>query len=329
MIFCSADASPVWRGSVHFSMDHEAVRPHGESLYLCLKFPIRTYSVSLRNRPMVVKNRTSREQSEGKTPGEITEKGSQAVPMRQDGAEPELKAIIILIDHLSPEDRDAVYRMPHLAVDLGGDLLQHIIHLHDENVKLQKLALIDDLTGLYNSRYFLIQLEAERARTRRTGFPFCLLMIDLDNFKLLNDGFGHLEGNRFLREVGRVLREQMRPTDIVCRYGGDEFTVIMPATRLFDSFRIAERLNTAIRRLSKPEGLLITGSIGIVEYSAESPWELDELIRLADAAMYNAKDSGKNKVSLYGGVENASAWSGEVRSDEKEALFGGASATTL
>ncbi len=145
-------------------------------------------------------------------------------------------------------------------------------------------------------------------------------MIDLDNFKLLNDNYGHVEGNRFLCEVGKVLHEQIRPTDIVSRYGGDEFTVIMPATRLFDSRRIAERLKTAIWRLPTPAGLNISASIGIVEYTTESSWGLDELIHRADAAMYDAKYRGKNRISLAGGNEEADMWLGEVSGEEKEAL---------
>lgn len=271
---------------------------------------------------MVAKEPASPEHFEGKTlAGILEEDGGVVLVPEHCSTEPQLKAVIILLDHLSLGDRDAVGLLPHRVVDLKEDLFQQIIRLHDENVHLRRLALVDDLTGLYNSRYFLSQLDAKRGRTQRTGFPFCLLMIDLENFKSLNDRYGHVEGNRFLREVGKVLREQIRPTDIVSRYSGDEFTVIMPATRLFDSRRTAERLKTAIWRLSKPAGLDISASIGISEYTAGSSSGLDELINRADAAMYHAKYTGKNKISLAGGNEKADMWLGEVSSEEKEALF--------
>lgn len=278
---------------------------------------------------MTTEDSTPVEYSRKGTLAAILEKGSAVALVPERCVEHTPKALIILLDHLSPEDKDVVDRMPHLVIDLDEDLIRKVIRLEDENVHLKELALIDDLTGLYNSRYFLIQLDTERARTRRTGFPCCLLMIDLDNFKALNDGFGHLEGNRLLREVGRTLREEVRPTDIVCRYGGDEFTVIMPATRLLDSMRIAERLKTAIWKLPKPEGLTVSASIGIVEYTPDSTWGLDELIRLADAAMYDAKNGGKNRVSSNGDAEKADAWSYEVNREEKEALFPGSATSAL
>lgn len=278
---------------------------------------------------MTTEDRTPVEDSRQRTLAGILEKGSAVARVPERCAEHPHKALIILLDHLSPEDKDVLDRMPHLVIDLDEDLIRKVIRLEDENVHLKELALIDDLTGLYNSRYFLIQLDTERARTRRTGFPCCLLMIDLDNFKALNDGFGHLEGNRLLREVGKTLRDEVRPTDIVCRYGGDEFTVIMPATRLLDSMRIAERLKTAIWKLPKPEGLAVSASIGIVEYTPDSTWGLDELIRLADAAMYDAKNGGKNRVSSNGDAEKVDAWSYEVNREEKEALFPGSATSAL
>jgi two-component system, cell cycle response regulator len=231
------------------------------------------------------------------------------------------KAAIMLLDHLSLRERETLDGMTHLVIDLEEDLLEQITRLHNENIHLRSLTLIDDLTGLYNSRYFFMQLDIEMARTRRTGLQCCLLMVDLDNFKLLNDTFGHLEGNRFLAAFGKTLREHVRPTDIVCRYGGDEFAIIMPATGMFDAMRTAKRLREGAWEMAKPAGLNISTSIGVAEYTASSSCGPDKFIRLADSAMYNAKRNGKNQVCSAGQTEGAHARSGQVDREEKEALF--------
>jgi diguanylate cyclase len=149
------------------------------------------------------------------------------------------------------------------------------------------------------------------------------MIIDLDNFKLLNDTLGHVEGDKFLREVGKVLRGNVRSTDMVCRYGGDEFTVIMPATELYPAVRIANRLKDAITNIPTPEGLVISSSIGIAEYKASSLYKIDEFVHVADSAMYDAKKNGKNKVSVSSEPEGVRAQLEAVTIEEKEALFKG------
>ncbi|MEO0249224.1 MAG: GGDEF domain-containing protein, partial [candidate division WOR-3 bacterium] len=153
------------------------------------------------------------------------------------------------------------------------------------------------------TRFFSMQLEIEIARTRRTGQPSSLMMIDLDNFKLLNDTLGHIQGNRFLMRASTTLREQLRPTDIVCRYGGDEFAVIMPATDLFDAVRIANRLQQALALIPLKRALPISASIGVAEYSASSRGGSDEFVHQADMALYKAKKNGKNQVFYEGKPE--------------------------
>ena len=152
------------------------------------------------------------------------------------------EAFIILAEGLSPEDREFLAGAADLVVDPSDDLPGRLARLARENRQLKSLSLSDDLTGLYNRRFFSLQLEIEMARSRRTGQPCCLMMIDFDNFKDINDRLGHDEGDRFLTQVGGLIREKLRPTDFVCRYGGDEFAVIMPATCLPDGAGIAARL---------------------------------------------------------------------------------------
>jgi diguanylate cyclase (GGDEF)-like protein len=232
-------------------------------------------------------------------------------------------AIIALTNNLSPHDKEIINNLQHLTIDLDDDLIKKIVELHDENIELKSLALIDSLTGLFNSRFFLKNLETEMARTKRTGLSCSLMIIDLDNFKLLNDTLGHVEGDKFLREVGKVLCGNVRATEMVCRYGGDEFTVIMPATELYPAIRIANRLKDAITNIPTPEGIVISSSIGIAEYRSSSLYKIDEFIHAADSAMYDAKKNGKNKVSVSSEPEGVRAQPEAVTVEEKEALVKG------
>jgi diguanylate cyclase (GGDEF)-like protein len=211
--------------------------------------------------------------------------------------------VITFVDELSAVDRESLQRRSHLVVGVYDDLLEKIAQLKKENASLRSLTLTDALTGLYNTRFFSMQLDIEIARTRRTGQPSSLMMIDLDNFKLLNDTLGHIQGNRFLMRASTTLREQLRPTDIVCRYGGDEFAVIMPATDLFDAVRIANRLQEALALIPLKRALPISASIGVAEYSAGSRGGSDEFVHQADMALYKAKKNGKNQVFYEGKPE--------------------------
>ncbi len=231
------------------------------------------------------------------------------------------RAMITLLDNLSAHDTEALHSMMHLVIDLEDDLVKRIAQLHDENNHLRSMAVIDNLTELYNHRFFSAQLKTEMARTRRTGLPCALLMIDLDNFKTLNDTLGHGEGNTFLSTIAKSIREHVRPTDTACRYGGDEFTVIMPDTTVNEASRIALRLKSAIEELSEPLNLDISASIGVAEYTVMSSWDIAEFIDAADSAMYDAKRKGKNRISIAGIADMYEPEAGLVSCDEKEALF--------
>jgi diguanylate cyclase (GGDEF)-like protein len=227
--------------------------------------------------------------------------------------------VITFIDELPDPDRDALLARAHLVMVPDDDLLEKVTQLKKENNHLRSLTLTDALTGLYNTRFFTMQLEIEIARTRRTGQPSSMMMIDLDNFKLLNDTMGHVHGNRFLLKTANTLREQLRPTDIVCRYGGDEFAVIMPATDLFDAARIATRLQQAIAEIPLKKLLPISASIGVAEYAAESKGGSDEFVHQADMALYKAKKNGKNQV-FYAGKPEKTVELDSVTKEERWSL---------
>jgi two-component system cell cycle response regulator len=206
------------------------------------------------------------------------------------------EAFILLADDLSDSERDALLQASDTVVDIHGDLIRKLAEAEKENKHLRSLSLTDDLTSLYNYRFFSKQLEIEIARTRRTGHPCSLMMIDLDNFKELNDTHGHVVGNNFLVEVARTIGQKLRPIDILCRYGGDEFAVIMPATGLFDAMRIGQRLREFLSKIPWKLDGAVSASIGLAEHRSDSKYEASEFINMADRALYKAKKNGKNRI---------------------------------
>ena len=257
---------------------------------------------------------------QGRTLAEIL-KGQEAAAFLFHSRRLKKKVVIALMDDFSPQDLEALDRFKPLMLDLEEDLLEKIIELQKENDQLQTLTLVDSLTGLYNNRFFTLQLEKEMARTRRTGLPCSLLMLDLDNFKALNDNLGHVEGNRFLIAVAVNLRENVRSNDTVCRYGGDEFVVLMPATGLYEASRIAGRLIRNVEEIAEPLALGVSLSGGLAEYTTMVSWDMQEFVRAADSALYEAKGQGKNRLVVKGRAVSALMETGLVSGEEKEALL--------
>jgi diguanylate cyclase (GGDEF)-like protein len=160
---------------------------------------------------------------------------------------------------------------------------------------IRQMAMTDSLTGVYNVRAFLDFMEREMERSRRYRRPISLIYLDLDNFKEINDTFGHQAGNSALEIVAGVLKTSVRLTDIVARLGGDEFAVLLPETAEEAARTIAERAREGMAREMKAKSWPLTFSVGVATCRKEL-CTVDELIRIADDLMYRVKRSGKNGI---------------------------------
>lgn len=159
----------------------------------------------------------------------------------------------------------------------------------------QEEAFTDHLTGIPNRRRFERHLDREIARWRRYGHSFCLLLMDIDNFKLVNDNHGHEAGDRVLVTVSKILQEGIRGIDMAARIGGEEFGIILTETDFARGLEVAERLRSSIREAETPSVGIITASFGVAECPSSGHTQ-GELQAAADAALYDAKRSGRDRV---------------------------------
>ncbi len=192
---------------------------------------------------------------------------------------------------------------------IGQELTARVNILLEKKKRLDKLrvryesvmnsAIMDWLTGLYNHGYMKHFLQLEIKRAQRHQYPVSLIMIDVDDFKVLNDTFGHAKGDSLLNEVGRILRNQIRDIDLAARYGGDEFVIVLPYSDLEGALAAAHRIQQAIEvhdfsNVIPQEKCSLSLSMGISAYPSKAD-SLDDLLRSADEMLYLAKEKGKNK----------------------------------
>jgi len=243
----------------------------------------------------------------------------------------------VAVDNLATQDKclnlQKVKTGSSICVPIeGGDTLLGVLHLRrrhpdafsDEDIQLaqaltyqfglamqraslfeqvNRLAITDSLTGLYNYRKMTRDLDREIVRSRRYHHPFSFIMADIDHFKSLNDQYGHLAGDEVLRAVARALNTGRREVDRVYRYGGEEFSVLLPETDWPEAFEVAEKLRKKVGDMEvkikgEPEPLSATISMGVASFSSDSV-ALEHLISAADEALYSAKESGRNKVVAH------------------------------
>jgi diguanylate cyclase (GGDEF)-like protein len=174
------------------------------------------------------------------------------------------------------------------------------IHNATLHKRTKLMAITDSLTGLHNHRYFKQYFKQEMGRAKRYHKPFSIIMMDVDDFKGFNDSYGHAAGDNLLRVLGAVILDTVRGVDVAFRYGGEEFIVLLPETRLEKAILAAERLRVAVQtetanRLAGPASSGVTVSIGVASYP-ENADKMDELFNIVDSLLYMAKRCGKNKV---------------------------------
>ncbi|GHJ46899.1 hypothetical protein Cs7R123_42410 [Catellatospora sp. TT07R-123] len=206
------------------------------------------------------------------------------------------------------------------AILLLGLLVRQVVAARDRtrlNQQLRTAAVTDPLTGLHNRRFFqeMIVLEAERAVRRRS--PLSLVLVDIDHFKAVNDTYGHSVGDLALTDVAQRLRRAVRASDLVCRYGGEEFVCLLPGTDAAGAAELAGRLRAAVSSapvlLRSGDGVELTASVGVATADPGTQIDIDALVNAADAAVYRAKDLGRDQVV-------ASAWQSQPAADGDLAL---------
>lgn len=177
------------------------------------------------------------------------------------------------------------------VADICANSIQNAHYLE----RVKQLAYLDGLTGIFNRRFFELRISEELERARRYGTGMAVVMIDIDQFKKLNDEFGHLLGDEVLRQVSSLFHQQLRKIDVVCRYGGEEFAILLSQTTAEQAVAVAEKLRRSVENWQFP-GVprTVTISAGVASYPAHGKTR-DELVQAADNGLYSAKQSGRNR----------------------------------
>ncbi|MBH1987054.1 MAG: diguanylate cyclase [Burkholderiales bacterium] len=215
------------------------------------------------------------------------------------------RGCVLTLDDVTELDR-ANARLRQAMAQLEGSNQQ----IKQQNLELEKLANHDPMTGCMNRRAFYARAERLFAQARSEGLHLACVMSDIDKFKNFNDTHGHAVGDQVIQQVSRLLQDSMREGDLLCRYGGEEFCILLPATSLAEAMRAAQRMRERIEQEAGPgvhsvPGLRITSSFGVCTLPEGRVDTLDKLIEQADAGLYAAKEAGRNRVRYAPGVEMA------------------------
>ena len=169
--------------------------------------------------------------------------------------------------------------------------------LESTNARLKETSFKDEVTGLYNRRFFTLRLEEELSRYRRFNHPVSVVLLDLDFFKAVNDEFGHVAGDDTLRGVAQILMKHSRGINVVSRYGGDEFAVLLVETSKAGARLYADRIREVVAKYPFEHGKVVTSSFGVASLPDDEAGTAEDLFRAADEALYAAKRAGKNQVA--------------------------------
>ena len=188
--------------------------------------------------------------------------------------------------------------------DQAGVAIDNVV-LHQE---AQRLSITDGMTGIWNHRYFQLRFDQEMDRSSRFRRPFCLLLCDIDDFKNVNDTYGHLQGDSVLIELARRVKSEIRDIDVLARYGGEEFVLVLPETDAEGGFRAAEKIRRRIFEtpFGRDRSIPVTMSIGVACFPRAGT-DQTTLLRAADVALYQAKARGKNRSIVYQPTEEGRA----------------------
>jgi diguanylate cyclase (GGDEF)-like protein len=178
--------------------------------------------------------------------------------------------------------------------------------LESTNARLKETSFKDEVTGLYNRRFFSLRLEEELSRYRRFNHPVSVVLLDLDGFKAVNDEFGHTVGDDTLREVAQILMKHSRGINVVSRYGGDEFAVLLVETSKAGARLYADRIREVVAKHPFPHGKVVTASFGVASLPDDETGTAEDLFRASDEALYAAKRAGKNQVAATPSAQRVS-----------------------
>lgn len=193
-------------------------------------------------------------------------------------------------------ENDRIFRIILLVtIVLSTCLIIFVIYINKTQKKLEQLSIYDSLTQLYSRYYIISRIQIENERFLRYNKPYSVVMFDIDHFKKVNDTYGHLVGDMVLRELGSIIRKNIRKIDSAGRYGGEEFLIVLPETKKEQAFIVAEKLRNAVNKNSFPKAGKITISGGVAEVT-DGTKSYEDIIRSADKNLYIAKQSGRDKV---------------------------------
>lgn len=191
---------------------------------------------------------------------------------------------------------------------LNDALEEKIKELRQTQYKLKELVVRDELSGAFNYRFFKQQLAQEISRSQRYQIPVSLIIFDIDNFKKYNDSYGHPQGDKIIKRFAHLIQENIRKVDILSRYGGDEFSLILPGANFDATVTVAEKLRSLVENAYFPGRNKplrnITVSAGIATFPEDAK-DAEELIQLADIALYLAKDRGKNQTASVKNIDDS------------------------
>ena len=181
----------------------------------------------------------------------------------------------------------------------GCSYARDLKSVKEELLGLNALVSTDELTGLFNFRHFQRAIDLEMERTRRSGHGMSLIMMDIDHFKSFNDRWGHENGNLVLKHVSRIIQNTLRRLDIACRYGGEEFAIILPDTTLHAAINLAQRLRLAVADsplLLEDQSVAVTASLGVDVFTPTDNDDVTRFVSRTDSWLYEAKSEGRNCV---------------------------------